>query len=184
MRLKCTLKSLRRTRAWPERFAVNIFPTCIYKNTPCHGVAIWASRETLFGVATQEYLRTLNDCFTGVIGILAAYGFNLMLLKFSEGHLHAFGSQGVLYCTMLQEVWRSMFGAEMIPAGLFFLLLFMVTESPRFLIEKGHQTRGFRILERISGSVTAKQELAEITKALNREEGSIREPFRPGYASR
>ena len=115
-----------------------------------------------------------------VIGILAAFGSNLMLFRFSENNPDAFGGQGVFYWTMVQEVWRGMFGAEMIPAGLFFLLLFLVPESPRFLIETGKPTHGFRILEKISGTLTAKRELAEITEAVTREEGSLGELFKPG----
>ena len=33
--------------------------------------------------------------------------------------------------------WRWMFGAETVPAFLFFLLMFFVPESPRWLVKNG-----------------------------------------------
>jgi SP family arabinose:H+ symporter-like MFS transporter len=115
-----------------------------------------------------------------VCGILLAYLSNWLILGFAQANPQAFGGQGFLHRALVSEYWRGMFGAEMLPAGLFFLLLFLVPESPRWLIKAGRETRGLAILERISGQHTARLELAEIQGALAGEEGSIRELFRPG----
>ncbi|RPH99264.1 MAG: MFS transporter [Calditrichaeota bacterium] len=73
--------------------------------------------------------------------------------------------------------WRWMFGSETLPAVLFFILLFFVPESPRFLIKKGNVDSGQAILARIGGHDHAKVETAEIQKAISMESGSIRELF-------
>ena len=52
-----------------------------------------------------------------VLGILAAYFSNWLLLRFAQAHPHAFGGAGWLHWTLVAEVWRAMFGAEMIPAA-------------------------------------------------------------------
>jgi len=46
--------------------------------------------------------------------------------------------------------WRWMFGSETIPATLFLLLLFLVPESPRFLVLKQQESKAFSLLERIN----------------------------------
>ena len=50
-----------------------------------------------------------------------------------------------------QEVWRYMLGAAVIPSTIFFLLLFLVPESPRWLVLKGKAAEGGRIFGKISG---------------------------------
>ena len=55
-----------------------------------------------------------------------------------------------------------MFGAEMIPSGLFIILLFLIPESPRWLIKNNQVDRGFNILVRVSGVRIAENELREI----------------------
>lgn len=115
-----------------------------------------------------------------VLGILAAYFSNWVLLRFAQGHPGAFDGQGVLHWTVIAETWRAMFGAEMIPCVCFFLLLFLVPESPRWLIVNGQVEQGRRILARISGPEIAQRELAEIQAESARQAGSIRELFQPG----
>jgi len=52
-----------------------------------------------------------------------------------------------------------MFWAELIPAGLFFLLMFFVPKSPRFLVKIKNDAEALRVLARIGGSVYARTEL-------------------------
>ncbi|UCF15084.1 MAG: MFS transporter, partial [Phycisphaerales bacterium] len=47
--------------------------------------------------------------------------------------------------------WRWMFGAETAPAFLFFLLMFFVPESPRWLVKYGRNDQAQRILARVGG---------------------------------
>jgi SP family sugar porter-like MFS transporter len=66
--------------------------------------------------------------------------------------------------------WRWMFAAELVPASLFFLLMFAVPESPRWLIKSGHDQQAGRILGRIGGASYAKFEVADIRATIDREE--------------
>jgi SP family arabinose:H+ symporter-like MFS transporter len=115
-----------------------------------------------------------------VIGILLAYFSNWILLGFSQENLSAFGGSGLMHKIMVSEVWRAMFGSEMIPSGLFILLLFLIPESPRWLIKNNQSERGFNILVRISGALVAKAELTEIEKTVNHLKGKISELLKPG----
>lgn len=114
-----------------------------------------------------------------VIGILLAYFSNWSLSNYSQIN-PALDSTGFFNLILVSEVWRAMFGAEMIPASLFIILLFFVPESPRWLINSGKEKEGYQILNRISDGDTAKRQLIEIKDALNQEEGNIRELFKPG----
>jgi MFS transporter, SP family, arabinose:H+ symporter len=115
-----------------------------------------------------------------VIGILLSYFSNWLILRFAHNHAGLSGGEGLLHWTLVSEYWRGMFGAEMVPCLLFILLLFFVPESPRWLIQAGRERVGLAILTRVSGTTTATRELAEIKSALDHEEGSVRELFRPG----
>ena len=94
--------------------------------------------------------------------------------------MEAFGGTGIFHKTMVSEVWRGMFGSEMIPSGLFLLLLFLIPESPRWLIKNGQSDKGYSILSKISGATVAKNELAEITKTVTHIKGKISELLKPG----
>ena len=115
-----------------------------------------------------------------VTGILLAYGSNWILLNFSTHHTVVSGGSGLLYKIFVSEVWRSMFGMEMLPALLLLVLLLFVPESPRWLIQAGKRESGKRILGKISGIKVAEEEFREILSSLGQERGKLRELFRPG----
>ena len=114
-----------------------------------------------------------------VVGILLAFLANSTLLSFSQNNLPAIGV-GIIDTIFISEVWRGMFSAEMIPALLFIGLLFIVPESPRWLINAGFDKKGHAILARISGVKTANSELQEIKSTLHKEKGSLSELLKPG----
>ena len=114
-----------------------------------------------------------------VIGILLAYFSNWTLLNFSENFAGTVDGN-LFYKVFVGEVWRGMFGAEMIPAFLFTVLLFIVPESPRWLIKAGFEEKGFAILSKISRDEIAKYELKEIKNAIEQEEGTLVELIKPG----
>jgi SP family arabinose:H+ symporter-like MFS transporter len=115
-----------------------------------------------------------------VLGILLAYGSNWLILRFALNNPAAFGGHGVWHWTLVAEYWRGMFGAELVPCALFFVLLLFVPESPRWLLKAGHEPRALQLLTRISGAATAQREVAEIKEGLAHEHGSVRELFQPG----
>ena len=115
-----------------------------------------------------------------VIGILLAYLSNWLLLRFSrEGNL-LFYETYELYKIFVIDVWRGMFGFEMIPSGLFILLLFFIPESPRWLIKNNKPQKGFDILTKISGSELAEKEFKEIKNSFSQFKGKLSDLLRPG----
>lgn len=112
-----------------------------------------------------------------VIGILAAYFSNWLILRCA---LAGGDWPAGLRFVLIDEPWRGMFGAEMVPNVLFLLMLLVVPESPRWLIETGRIERGRAILERISGPEVAAREAADIAAATAAESGSLGELFQPG----
>lgn len=72
-----------------------------------------------------------------------------------------------------QTGWRWMFASEIIPAGLFLILLFFVPETPRFLVIKSKQDKAFHVLERINGSEKASVILAEVKQTLSGHSGRL-----------
>lgn len=115
-----------------------------------------------------------------VIGILLAYFSNWLLLGFSQSRAGGLFINEFFSWLMIDQVWRSMFGAEMIPAALFMLLLCVVPESPRWLVKAGKTQKAAAVFSRIVGAAAAKLQIEAIQEALNKEDGSIRELFRPG----
>jgi MFS transporter, SP family, arabinose:H+ symporter len=115
-----------------------------------------------------------------VVGILLAYVSNWLIVWFARDSAGSLDDRGLWHWIFVAEPWRGMFGAEMVPAGLFFVLLLFMPESPRWLLKAGREARGLAILSRVSGLETARREVAEIQAGLAREEGSLRELFRPG----
>ena len=112
-----------------------------------------------------------------VIGILIAYFSNTMLLQYSTS-AEAIVSDGWLHKIFKAEIWRGMFAAEMLPSGLFLVLLIFVPESPRWLIDKGYTVRGFTLLKRINSDFSDK----EVSPAVkhHHKKISIRELLKPG----
>lgn len=63
--------------------------------------------------------------------------------------------------------WRYMFLSEAIPAGLFFLLLFLVPETPRYLVLSNQSDKAVKVLEKINQSKEKAQSiLADIEQSI------------------
>ena len=75
--------------------------------------------------------------------------------------------------------WRWMFGSEALPAALFFLSLFAIPESPRWLVKQNRADRAGAVLTRIGGSMQAASELQAIRETINEEAGRFGDLFRP-----
>ena len=69
--------------------------------------------------------------------------------------------------------WRYMLGSEVIPAAVFFVLLFFVPESPRWLAARSRDVKAMKILEKINGKKVSLEIFAEITESLKNEKGSL-----------
>lgn len=73
--------------------------------------------------------------------------------------------------------WRYMLGSEIIPALLFFILLFIVPESPRWLTLNGREEEANIILEKVNGKEKGKEILNEIKETIRAEKGTLKELF-------
>jgi len=62
--------------------------------------------------------------------------------------------------------WRWMFGVTALPASLFFVLMFFVPESPRWLVKNGRSPQARAVLTRIGGREFADRETASIEETL------------------
>ncbi|MEO1263277.1 MAG: sugar porter family MFS transporter [Bacteroidota bacterium] len=79
----------------------------------------------------------------------------------------------------LNQGWRVMFWSELIPCILFFLLLFLVPKSPRWLMLKGRKEEAKEVLAKIHGEELAEAEVDEINESLHHDGGvSIKEIFK------
>jgi SP family xylose:H+ symportor-like MFS transporter len=65
--------------------------------------------------------------------------------------------------------WRYMFWSELVPALAFLFLLFMVPQSPRWLMIKGREEAAKDILVRIHGQEMADQEFVDIKESIESE---------------
>jgi SP family xylose:H+ symportor-like MFS transporter len=65
-----------------------------------------------------------------------------------------------------QTGWRWMFASEVLPAGMFLVLLFFVPETPRYLSLKNQDAEALRVLTRINGPAVASSIMKEIKETL------------------
>ncbi|WP_242206400.1 sugar porter family MFS transporter [Aestuariivivens insulae] len=77
----------------------------------------------------------------------------------------------------IEKGWRYMLGSEIIPAALFFVMLLIVPESPRWLASKNKTDEASKILNRVNGSSQGGKVLNEIKEALKEEKGTLKELF-------
>jgi len=102
-----------------------------------------------------------------VIGILAAFFSNYWIARQQFG----------------ESEWRWMFGVEAIPAGLFFLFLWSVPRSPRWLVARGWTEEAAKVLRRLGiGEDRVGTLIEEIRQSLQEEREALRVPlFQKAY---
>ena len=74
--------------------------------------------------------------------------------------------------------WRWMFGVETIPAGLFFVFLFTIPRSPRWLVSKDKIDEAKLVLDKCgtdTGNID--DEIREIRQSLSQVKDTLKEPF-------
>ncbi len=114
-----------------------------------------------------------------VIGISLAFFTNYMILQFGKSD-----ASWAINLKFDEYNWRWMLGLEAVPAILYFLGLFFVPTSPRWLILKGRYDEAAKVLGKYSSQEAAENQVAEIKKAIeqeeNKEEVSVKELLKPG----
>ncbi|MEL7223200.1 MAG: MFS transporter, partial [Bacteroidota bacterium] len=79
-----------------------------------------------------------------------------------------------------ETVWRWMLGIEFFPAILYFVLLFFVPRSPRWLYVNGQQEEGKKVLVSLHGSGQAEYEANDIVTSMQeQQESNIMALFKP-----
>ena len=121
-------------------------------------------------VAVAQYRGRLVSLYqlAVTVGFLGAYLVNYQLLAWAESGTQL--SVDWLNKVFITEVWRGMLGMETLPAILFFIIIFFIPESPRWLIVRGKELKAVNILEKIYNSITeAKSQLKETKSVLTSE---------------
>lgn len=130
------------------------------------GVAIGASSVVgpmyIAEIAPASWRGRMVGCFqlNIVFGILVAYFSNYLIGTFGLGATE----------------WRWKVGVAALPAVLFFLMLFRIPRSPRWLVEKGLLAEARQVLTRIAGGA-ADAEMAEIKESLNSDRAAGNQPL-------
>jgi SP family xylose:H+ symportor-like MFS transporter len=68
---------------------------------------------------------------------------------------------------LITDGWRWMFFSGVIPAGIFFILLWFVPETPRYLVMKGKDEKALKVLRKIAGEGQAAATLRDIKSTLH-----------------
>ena len=120
------------------------------------GVASILSPMYIAELAPAKYRGTLVSLnqLTIVIGILVAFFSNYLLVGTGENN------------------WRWMLLVMAAPAVLLFFSLFLVPESPRWLVARNRNDEALKVLEKTSGKELAHYELNEIKQTLRNQETS------------
>ena len=108
--------------------------------------------------------------------LVALFQFNVVF-----GILLAFFSNYLIAGAVSSEAWRWMLGVETIPALLFFGLLFIIPQTPRWLVLEGMEDEARGMLARLA-SKDPDAELADIKWSVARQKELHHEPlFTPKY---
>jgi MFS transporter, SP family, arabinose:H+ symporter len=173
------------------------FVSALYSTIPpTFGVLVWARALGGLGVGMASvlgpmYISEFSPArlrgrivalyqLSIALGILVAYLSNYVLLAISQATPTSLGETGFFHFTLVAEVWRGMFGAEMLPAAVFTLLLFSVPESPRWLVKAGKPDQALAVLARVDGRQSAERQLLDIRHTVEDRKASLKELFAPG----
>jgi SP family arabinose:H+ symporter-like MFS transporter len=108
---------------------------------------------------------------TIVIGILLAQTVNWMI---AEPVPAESTNEMMLSSWNGQWGWRWMFWAENAPALMFFILMFLVPESPRWLAKQRRYEESRHILSKIGGAASAEKAISEIKDSLAEKSDKVR----------
>ena len=99
-----------------------------------------------------------------VIGITLAFFSNYYILSLASSD-----AAWVTYLGIEENHWRWMLGVEVVPAIVYFVCLFTVPKSPRWLITQGKEPQALAVMSKFSSNEEAVKELADIKKSLKLE---------------
>lgn len=153
-------------------FCANFSQLVVYRIIGGIGIGVVSIVSPLYisEISVAQYRGRMVSLYqlAVTVGFLGAYLINYQLMTYSESgsHLHLVW----LHRIAITEVWRGMLGMEAIPAVLFFIIIFFIPESPRWLIVNRQENKATDILKRIYISLTeAKTQLNETKSVLTTE---------------
>ena len=111
-------------------------------------------------------LVTINQLMI-MIGILAAQIVNLLISRVDTELIANPTLLMIKESWSGQLGWRWMFGVEAIPALLFFLLMFLVPESVRWLVKNGQEKKAHKVLTKMGGEDYATYEVKDIQQTIS-----------------
>lgn len=138
------------------------------------GVVSIISPMYISELAVPQYRGRLVSLYqlAVTIGFLGAYIVNYLLLQYALGDARNLQADWLRTIFHL-EVWRAMLGISGLPAVFFFLITFLIPESPRWLVMKRQLEKAESVFQRIYGSESAaKVELGKIQDANSAEKKS------------
>ncbi len=148
------------------------------------GVASVISPLYISEISPARYRGTLVSLYQLAItlGFVGAYIANYGILLYGENLAASGSSAGLWNKIFVTESWRAMLGMESVPALLFFMILFFIPESPRWLIINMKETRALNILKRTYNPQVAGEQVTDLKKLIASEEKSDwRLLFKPGF---
>lgn len=113
--------------------------------------------------------------FAITLGIMVALFNNFGLHRWADHLAQATAIPGFVKWFLVDETWRAMFAAELLPGVLFMGLTLTLPESPRWLLKAGKSDRALHVLQRIFRE-GAEQEHEEIRRTIAAEE-AVRKRF-------
>lgn len=153
--------------AWGTAMASNFDMFVVYRIVGGVGIGLASALSPLYiaevSPAEKRGRFVAINQLTIVIGVLAAQLVNLLI---AEPVAAGATQQAIVESWNGQTGWRWMFGAELLPAVAFLLLLFIVPESPRWLMKAGKEARARQMLERIGSPEYASRTLNDIAHTL------------------
>jgi MFS transporter, SP family, arabinose:H+ symporter len=117
--------------------------------------------------------------FAITIGIVVALFSNASILRYADSNIGS-ASSGIVHWMLVQEPWRGMLAAELLPALLFTISLIFVPKSPRWLIKQGLLQKARKVMLKITDAKTTDLEIASINETLKIKPVAFIDLFRPG----
>jgi MFS family permease len=118
--------------------------------------------------ATKRGKRVSINQLNIVIGLSAAYFTNYAILQLSDS----------------DAAWRWMLGLEIIPALIFFLALFTIPDTPRWLFAQNKRTEAEDIIHKLMPVSEAEQEIADIKNSSSLETTSLWKKLQDIFSSK
>lgn len=160
--------------AWGTAMATNFDMFIVYRIVGGVGIGLASALSPMYiaevSPAEKRGKFVAINQLTIVIGVLAAQLINLLI---AEPVAASATMQQITQTWNGQVGWRWMFGAELVPAVAFLVLMFFVPESPRWLARAGKNERAHQMLKRIGNQSYADETLKEIQQTLNQDNQKV-----------